>query len=125
MSVNANYAATPKVGVGQVSTANTALDGTGTIVTIFTAGASGSRLDSVTVKATATVANGIVRLFVHNGTTAFLLCEIIVLASTSSTTVTSFEDGRKLDMVLPSGWSLRASTTIAQPLNVIAVGGDF
>lgn len=125
MSTSANYASVPKVGVGAVSVANTALDGTGTLATVFTAGASGSRLDNVAIKATASTVQGVVRLFVHNGTTAFLLTEIDVLAVTVGNTVRSFENGVLLNIVLPTGWSLRASTSIAQTLNVIAVGGDF
>lgn len=125
MSQTANYAATPKVGVGQLSVANAALDGTGTIVTVFTAGASGSRLDSVTIKATTSVVNGVVRLFVNDGTTSYLLTEVPVQSTTASTTNTTFEDGRQLNIVLQTGWSLRAATSVAQTINIIAIGGDF
>jgi hypothetical protein len=125
MAINANFAGTPKVGAAVISAANTALDGTGTVPVVFTAGASGSRLDSVTVKALTTTVNGMVRLFLHNGTTFFLLTEIEMMAATSSTTTKSAENGITLNIVIPTGWSLRASTSIAQSYNVIAIGGDF
>lgn len=125
MAVTAQYAATPKVGVAQISTANANRDGTGTLGTVITAGASGSRVDTVTVKATGTVTNGMVRLFVHDGTNARLYTEVPVVATTPSASAPTFETGIRLDLVLPVNYSLRASTEAAETFNIIAVGGDF
>lgn len=132
MATNANYAATPKVGIGQVTTANTNRDGTGTIATIFTAGASGSRIDAINLKAIATTTTGMIRLFIHDGTNARLLTELPVLAVTPSGTAPSWETQlntntftQVLPLILPTGYSLRASTNNAETFNVIAVGGDF
>lgn len=132
MAVNANYAATPKVGSGQVSTANTNRDGTGTIATIFTAGASGSRIDAINLKAVATTTAGMIRLFIHDGTNTRLLTEVPVVPLTPSATVPSWESQlnsntmtQVLPIILPTGFSLRASTNNAETFNVIAVGGDF
>jgi hypothetical protein len=132
MANQAQYASTPKVGVGQISTANTNRDGTGTIGTVFTAGANGSRIDMIDVQATATTTAGMVRLFVHDGTTAFLMAELPVTAVTPSATAPAY--GQQLNtntmtyflpIVLPTGYSLRASTNNAESFNIIAVGGDF
>lgn len=132
MAAQAQYASVPKVGVGQISTANTARDGTGTIGTVFTAGTNGSRIDMIDVQATVTTTAGMVRLFVHNGTNAFLLGEVPVLANTPSATNPAFSAllntntmSQLLPIVLPTGWSLRASTNNAEAFNVIAFGGDF
>lgn len=132
MATNANYAATPKVGIGQVTTANTNRDGTGTIATIFTAGASGSRIDAISLKAVATTTAGMIRLFIHDGTNARLLTEIPVIAVTPSATLPAWEVQlntntftQVLPLILPTGYSLRASTNNAETFNVIAVGGDF
>lgn len=134
MSAQAGYAATPRVGIGTISTANTNRDGTGTIGTIFTAGSSGSRIDRIVIKATVNTTAGMVRLFIHNGTTAYLWREIAVSAITVSATVAGFESAMSsnnaadigfLPLVLPTGYSLRASTHNAETLNVTAVGGDF
>lgn len=126
------YAATPKVGIGQISTANTNRDGTGTIGTVFTAGSSGSRIDRVVIEATSTTTAGMVRLFIHNGTTAYLYDEIPVTAITPSGTVQAFQATREAvskptlyPLVLPTGYSLRASTNNAETFNVAAVGGDL
>lgn len=132
MAASAQYASTPKVGVGQISTANTNRDGTGTIGTVFTAGSSGSRIDMIDIQATATTTAGMVRLFLHNGTTAFLLAEVPVVAVTPSGTIPAFSAQLNsntmtqiLPIVIPTGWSLRASTNNAEAFNVIALGGDF
>jgi len=132
MAASAQYASTPKVGVGQISTANTNRDGTGTIGTVFTAGSSGSRIDMIDIQATGTTTAGMVRLFLHNGTTAFLLAEVPVVAVTPSGTIPAFSAQLNsntmtqiLPIVIPTGWSLRASTHNAEAFNVIALGGDF
>lgn len=132
MATQAQYASTPKVGVGQISTANTNRDGTGTIGTVFTAGTHGSRIDMIDLQATATTTAGMIRLFVHNGTNAFLLGEVPVTAVTPSGTTPAWTAQlntntmtQLLPIVLPTGWSLRASTNNAEAFNVIAFGGDF
>lgn len=132
MATQAQYAATPKVGIAAISTANTNRDGSGTIGTVLTAGTNGSRIDAIDIKATGTTTAGMIRLFVHNGTTAFLLTEVPVLALTPSGTSPAWETQlntntmtQVLPLVLPSGFSLRASTNNAETFNVIAVGGDF
>lgn len=132
MATTAQYAATPKVGINLLSTANTNRDGTGTIATVFTAGASGSRIDAIDVKATATTTAGMVRLFIHDGVNARLLTEVPVLANTPSATQPSWEVQLNINsmtqilpLILPTGYSLRASTEKGEAFNVIALGGDF
>lgn len=132
MAEKAQYAATPKVGVGQISTANTNRDGTGMIGTVFTAGVSGSRVDTIAVKATGTTTAGTVRLFIHDGTNARLLTELPVVAVTPSATIPTWEAqlnastmSQLLPFALPTGYSLRASTEKAETFNVMAFGGDF
>jgi len=132
MSTSAQYASTPKCGIGQISTANTNRDGTGTIGTIFTAGASGSRIDAINIKATGTTTAGMIRLFIHDGVDARLLTEVPVMALTPSGTLPSWEAQlntntmtQVLPLVLPTGYSLRAATNNAETFNVIALGGDF
>lgn len=132
MATQAQYAATPRCGVGQVSVANTNRDGTGTIVTVFSAGASGSRIDAIDLKAVGTTTAGMIRLFIHDGVNARLLTEVPVMAITPSGTLPSWEAQlntntmtQVLPLVLPTGYSLRAATNNAETFNVIALGGDF
>lgn len=127
MASNANYAATPKSALAQLSAANTLRDGTGTIVTVLTAGTSGSRVDDIVITATGTTTAGMVRLFLHDGTNARLLREVPVTAITPSGTVQAFTASLpNLALVLAPGWSLRASTHNAESFNVaVTRAADF
>lgn len=118
---------TPIAAVGQVSVANAGLTGGGTIATIYTPGADGGRIDYVRVKAVQTVTNGMIRLWIHDGANFRLWHEIPVTALTPSATVETFEAELvpTRPLVLPSGYSLRASTEVGETFNVFAHGGDF
>lgn len=127
MSTQAQYAATPATAVAQVTTANTARDGTGTIVTVETAGTNGTRIDDITVTAVGTTTAGMVRLFLHDGTNARLWREVAVTAITPSATVAAFTASlTNLGLILATGWSLRASTEKAETFNIcVTRAGDF
>jgi len=124
------FAATPKIGVASVSTANTARDGSGTIATVLTAGASGTKVEEVVVVATSDPADSTVTLFLHDGTNFWYFDEFdIGNPAAGSTTVAPYRTYRLYDnLVLPSGWTLRAAITVALTagvINVFALGGDL
>ena len=131
MAASPAFVATPKVGIMAISTANTNRDGTGTIGTVLSAGASGSRIENVNIKATGTTTAGMVRLFIHDGSTAHLLIEIPVIAITPAATLPAFQatvsaqNSDVFPLIIPTGYSLRASTNNAESFNVIAQGGDL
>lgn len=127
MALSPQFAATVRCATGALSTADTARTGTPTnVVTIFTAGSSGSRIDEVDVIATGTTTSGVVRLWIYTGTTYFLLQEIMVSAITPSTTQAVFSSINTYNnLMLPSGFSLRATTNNSETFAVIAFGGDF
>lgn len=124
------FAATPLCAVAQVTTANTNRNGTGTIVTVVTAGASGSKIERVRVCATGTTTAGVVRLFINNGSSSFLMQEILVSAITPSTVVEVFSadvDFSQSDgvLLLQSGYSLTASTNNTETFNIFAFYGNY
>lgn len=127
MSTTANFFSTPRTAVAQVTTANTARDGTGTIATVITGAASGTRIDDIEINATGTTTAGVIRLFLHDGTNARLLREILVGAITPSTSVAAFNT-RLTDLAIilqNASWSLRASTNNAETFNVaVTRAGD-
>jgi hypothetical protein len=136
MAATAQYASVPKIGTAVISTANTARDGTGTLGTVFTAGASGSRIDTIEIQATGTTTAGMIRLFISDGTNHRLFAEVPVIALTPSATIPAFSatvqgnagalaNGVPLPFSMATGWSLRASTHNAETFNVIGFGGDF
>lgn len=117
----------------RISAANTNRDGTGTVYVILTGGANGTRVDHVQWKATGTTTAGVVRLYLKDtGTPSTrLIAEALVSAITPSATIKSAEgefvrtDGQPLVLV-PSGWTLLASTHNAESFDVVAtVAGDF
>ena len=123
------YPKTPAVGVANISAAVTGLTVTGTtgLTQVLAAGADGTRIDSVDVKATATVTAGMVRLWLYSGSgNAQLFDEIPVAATTPSGTVPAFTATRHYQtLVIPTGYSLYASTNNAEAFNVRAQGGHF
>lgn len=115
-----------------ISTANSNLDGTGTLGTILTATSSatskGTLLQSIVIKATGNTTPGMIRLYIVAAATAQLLMEIPVPAVTKSATAHSFSyrvDFGGRDFALPCSWVLKASTEKAEAFNVIAEGLDW
>jgi hypothetical protein len=120
------FAQAPRHAAATISTANTNRDGSGTIDPIFTADATnGSYIERVDITATGTTTAGVVRLFLYDGSAAYLWKEILVSATTPSTTVAAFMRTIRERIFLPAGWSLRAATHNAESFNVHAWGGDF
>jgi hypothetical protein len=119
---------TNAIAMANVSAANTARDGTGTIVTLVTAATAGTQVAGITFQATATTAAAqmLVWLSSDSGTTWRLLDEQTVTAVTPSTTARAFNarwtpPGGVL--TLPSStWRLGVTSTVAQSVNCIAHG---
>lgn len=126
MATTPNFASTPRVGSIAISAADTSRTAPTNVGIVFTAGANGSRVDEVNIVATGTTTANIVRLFLYNGTTYFLLQETLIAALIPSVTapivtyISTFSN-----LMLPSGWSLRAATNNAEAYVVNAFGGDF
>lgn len=127
MSTSAQYASTVQTAQGQVSAANTNRNGTGTLVSIITGAASGTRVDDIYIVATGTTTANVVRLFISDGTNIRLWQEVLVTAITPSTTVAVFSAALlNQALLLKSGWSLQASTNNAETYNIIVTrAGDF
>jgi hypothetical protein len=125
MSAYPQYAATPIVALGQVATANTNRDGTGTLATILTAGTSGTRIDQVVVEGTGTSTAGMVRLFIYDGTNTRMFDEVPIAAVTPSASVACFRQVNTYGIVLPAGYLLKASVHNAETYNVTAIGANY
>ena len=131
MATTPAFASTPRIGVAAVSTANTARDGTGTIVDILTGVAAGTRIDRIVVITTNDPADSIVTLFIHNGTSYFLFDEVdLGNPAAASTTVPGFRYEKPYsDLVLPTAsFKFAAAITVALTagvMNVFALGADL
>lgn len=127
----------PRIGQmtwGIITTANTAKDGTGTVVTIFTADATnGSRLDTIKVRALGTNVQTVLRIFINNGSTNAtatnnsLYLDTTIAATTNSETTSLVDIELPMDLVLPAGYKINITigTTVSAGLQVTAVGGTY
>ena len=123
----------PNISFGKLQTANTAKDGTGTTVTVFTAGANGGRIDTIKVRALGTNVATSLRIFINNGsdpTTAannVLYLEATIAATTLSEADALVDTELALDLGLPPGYKILVTigTTVAAGLMVTGVGGDY
>ncbi|MCK9370524.1 hypothetical protein M0R04_11490 [Candidatus Dojkabacteria bacterium] len=128
------YSLVGNITVGKtVATANTAKDGTGTVLTIFTAGANGSRVEKVRFKALGTNVATVARIFINNGsdpTTAtnnILYADITLAATTNSEVAALATNDVLLDLVLPPFYKLTVTigTTVSAGYAVVAIAGDY
>lgn len=128
------YTLTPNVNVGQsIATANTAKDGTGTVVTVFTAGADGSRIEKLVFRAKGTNVATVARVFINNGADPTVATNNSLYKELTLPATTLSEVAQLLDQELPMGIALPASyritvtigTTVAAGLSLTAIGGNF
>jgi hypothetical protein len=120
MATTPQYASTPINGAVNIATANALRDGSGTLGTLITAGTNGTRVDDIYITATGTTTAGIVRMFLSNGTTNYLIQELIVSAVTVSATVPAWSQPiTNKGLVLQNGWSLKFSTQNAESFNIV------
>ena len=110
---------------------------TSNILELLPTSANGVRVDMITVVGcssaiTAATTAGLIGVWVWDGTTAYLLTEIVISAVTPSTTVPSFTATYipPIPLVLPSTYKLFASTTVTttastNALEVNVFGGNY
>jgi len=93
---------------------------------VLAAVAAGTLIERVLVQATGTTTQGVVRLFVHDGTNYSLIKEVEVYAVIPSSTVPAFAVQLDMDgIVLPNGHGLRATTSKSESFVVTAFGSDL
>lgn len=115
------------------TSANTALDGTGTVATVFTAGADGSKIEKVIVQHMGSNVDSVLRLFINNGSANSsavnnaLIYELDVDANTLSQVDVAARYEIALDLQLPAGYKLNCTigTAVAAGYMVSAFGGDY
>lgn len=127
-------------GPALLQTANTAKDGTGTVVTIFTAGADGGRVDRIRSKAAGTNVATVLRVFINNGSANstpannILYAEKTIAATTLSEVAALLTnelpdttDTTAFPIVLPAGYVINVTigTTVAAGLYVSAIGSSY
>jgi len=118
-------------GVAQIMTANTELNGNGSITSIFTAPApansNGALVKNVTVKALgSTSINGAIRLFISpNGQAWTLMREVMIPQTTQSAFEPSYKQVVALDFNLQPDYELGASTQNGEPFAITVEGEEW
>lgn len=131
------FTLTPKAATANIAAANTARDGSGTLVTLFTAGANGSRIDFITFTSSqatpAASAARVMRVFLtdESGNNPRLISEVVLSAVTASntaigsTSTITFTNG----LIINAGQIIRVSQSIygsaADATDVLLRGGNF
>lgn len=127
MAAEPVFAVVPRISSVSISTQDTSLTAPTNVGTLITGVAAGTRVAEIVIKAAATSAAAVVRIFLFDGTTYYLFDEATISAGTASNTVATFRVSRTYDnLILPSSsWSVRVTTTIAQATHVTALAADL
>jgi hypothetical protein len=119
------------------TTANNVYDGSGTIgtniYTIFTAGANGSFVERIRLRARGTNIQTVIRVFLNNGSTNAtqannaLLTEYPLPATTAAANGSTPEFEIPMNIQIPAGYRLLVlfGTAVAAGYDVMAIGGDY
>jgi len=123
------FISTPRIGVASLSSANTNLDGTGTITEILAGVAAGTRVLEIDAQCSATSAAALVNVFLStdSGSTWVLFDQIAITAATVSNTVKGNRNTATYQNLILAGTAHRlgVTTSIAQATKVFALGGDL
>jgi len=117
-----NY--TANTGTAIISAANTNLDGTGTTYTVLTAGANGTLIKTITIKAIGNTTRGMVRLYtVGLLSSKQIVAEVEIPAVIATSVDEAFEITLNVDFIVST--DLLASTEKAESFIVTAEGLDI
>jgi hypothetical protein len=123
--------------IARISAANTAVDGSGSLVTLVTAGPDGTRVDAVRFRNSGSTGvasgNNIHRIFLSNtgGTAARLIGEVATPTATRSATVIGSTSIFTFDqpVIMVSGQIMYVTqltyTDVRDQYDVIAYAGDY
>lgn len=130
MATNPAFATTVNVGSGLVpATLDTSLTAPTNTTTVFTPGASGSKIEELTVIGVGTTVASNLNVFRYDGSTYHLIDQFPITAVTSSTTAVAFYLTRRYyNLFLKSTDTLRITVTVAgnqSMLKMTAFGADF
>jgi len=120
-------------GATAITTANTAKDGTGTVLTVFTANVDGAFVQRIRFRSAGTNIATVARVFINNGSTNataannILYDEITLAATTLSEVAAQPVYELPLNFALPAGYVLNVTlgTTVAAGYYVSVIGGKY
>lgn len=116
-----------------VTAANTAVDGTGTVQTLYTAGANGSFCNSVIARAAGSNTASVLRLFLNNGSSTStaannaLIGEMTLPTTTLSQVSALAHYEYPINRMLPAGYKITATlgTAVSAGYVLSGLGADY
>ena len=134
-NINPIFLLTSNITWGTLTAANIAKDGTGSVVTVFTAGLNGARVEELKVAHLGTNIQTVLRIFLNNGsantvaTNNTLIKEVTIPSNIIDETIGQPEIRIPFSdvMIIPAGYKINVviGTTIAAGIQVTAMGGNF
>ena len=124
----------PNIGFApNITTANTAKDGTGTVDLVFTAGADGSFVQKLKIRPKGTNIATVLRVFLNNwgapttATNNMLFEEVGLPATTNIETTNIVGLELPMNIALPASWRIYVTlgTAVAGGYAVTTLGGDY
>lgn len=133
-NVSPIFLLTPIMAWGSLLAANTAMDGTGTVLTVFTADAvNGGYLERIRFRPLGTNVASLARIFLNNGLTNAtvannsLIDDILLPVSTLSQTAQQLGVDWFLNRQIPVGYKLNVTlaTAVAAGWQMSSMGGNY
>lgn len=120
------FAVTPRISSVSISTADSSYTAPSGAGILLTAASTGTRVAEIVIKNAASSAAAVVRTFLYDGSTHYLFDETLITATTGTATVAQARNSTTYNnLILPSGMSLRVTTSVAQTTHVTALGADL
>lgn len=125
-TINERAKYTANTGMVLISTANSNLDGTGTLGTVLTGASNGTLIKTIIINALTNTTQGMIRLFVYDGSSVTnLIDEIEIPPSVVSGTYPAYSISYDVNYNLKAGFLLKAATQNAESFVVIAEALDW
>jgi len=130
MAETANFSKIPNLEGVTLSSGNTAINGTGTILVGFTGAANGSRVDKISFKtSTSSATTNMARVFVrkNTGSTWKLITEVKLSNKGSSESIATSEEWLTFPdgIALPAGAQMGYSCHNSARIDVVTFGGNY
>lgn len=127
------FALTPKAAFAQITAANTAKDGTGTVSTVATAGANSAMLEDIRCLPKGTNVASVLRVFLNNGGSAAVAANNSLWFEATLPSSTLTETSQQTPVIIPMNRAIPAGynvnicigTAVAAGWSFVGTWGDF
>jgi len=108
------------------TTADTSLTAPAAAATVYTnSSGAAAKCTKLRAKAQGNTTASMLRIFLHDGTNYHLWREVLTSSITAGATTKSWEWEESVDIDLPNGWGIRATTHNGDDINVFASIGEY